>query len=272
MTQSRATDRDRREADAYGTENPAGTALNRSPSSAAVAPEEAPNVQEGDNEEIESVGALLPRREAPIAVVCVAALYLHSDLRLLPRLREMAWARVNAEDVVALVPRRSLVREHVAAHQVAHHEALGALGNHGEPERVARHGGTLGHAKPVGGVAPSLVLPGELLWRLLALHHPDEQREVLFGQLQDPTLTVHVVGGSCLHLRREAGERPHRVAHGLPVAGPVDGCMAAVLVDLVFREDPRGVFERLARHGADTIEHLDLGEVGQKAIIDRQLA
>ena len=70
-------------------------------------------------------------REPTVAVRGVAALDLHPDLCHLVRLRLVAWVGVDADDVVAFVVRRGLVRQDVPAHQMAHHQKLGTGGYDG---------------------------------------------------------------------------------------------------------------------------------------------
>src|SRR5262245_6239944 len=87
------------------------------------------HVQKHDYKVVEGLERPALDGEAAVTVRCEAALYLDANLP-----EHLARIGVDTDKVVALVVRGRLVRENVAAHQVAHDQVLGAMGNH----RVAR--------------------------------------------------------------------------------------------------------------------------------------
>src|SRR5438067_4016324 len=99
----------------------------------ASATKEVAHVQECDDEVIEGVdGACLHGKSA--AVICSqAALHLHTDLS-----RNPTWIGMNADEIVALVIRRRLVRKDVAPHEIAHDEMLCAQRHDGESRELRR--------------------------------------------------------------------------------------------------------------------------------------
>lgn len=93
--------------------------------------EELANIEKRNDQKIECREAAFFDGESPIAVSGVTALHLYAYLRQLSRGGTVAWIRVDADEVIAFVIWRSLVREDVASHQMPHHEDLGSLRNNG---------------------------------------------------------------------------------------------------------------------------------------------
>lgn len=106
-----------------------GLSLSRPHAEAAALGKEVAYVETRHDEEVESVNRPLLDGEAHVVVGGKPALDLHSDLSSdLPRIG------VNADEVIALVVRWSLVDKDVPAHEVTHNKGL-------RPQRDDREAG-----------------------------------------------------------------------------------------------------------------------------------